>query len=82
MENGQYDAAAYMFDILGDYKDCKSRLNWAYYKWARQLVEQQKFDEAINLFTVAGNYSDSKKQITETQYLKAVYLMDNGMPIV
>ena len=81
-EKGDYDTAISLYRSLGDFRDCKSRIEdiapkaiKAKYEKAQSLMAQSNYAEAGTLFDELGSYEESSKL---SMYCKAVDAGENG----
>lgn len=65
---GRYDAAADMFQELGDFEDSAEFFTSSRYWAAIDLAEAGKFEEALPRFQKLGSYEDSAQRVTECTY--------------
>ena len=75
---GDYAAAALLFEQLGDYKDSAELLKDCRYQQALQRIADEEYDEALALLEPLGEYKDSAERIPACRYGKALQLMDKG----
>ena len=81
-DDGDYAAAAEVFDGLGGYSDAAERADEARYELAAELFKNGKYDEAERGFRALGNFKDSRKRAelskNEGDYEKAAALLQEG----
>lgn len=87
MDNGQYEEALAVFEVLNGYKDSEDYVELCskeiQYGEALFLMSEGKYEDAVVVFESLNGYRDSKEKIEfcnqNIQYDKAVVLFDSGM---
>lgn len=70
-EAGDFEAAASLFEELGDYENSAEMALACKYTYAAQLLENGDYDAAKEIFEKLDNYADSKNFCKECDYQKA-----------
>ncbi|MBP5774984.1 MAG: zinc-ribbon domain-containing protein [Clostridiales bacterium] len=86
LEEGNYEAAASQFEVMGEYKDAKERAREAnaliHYTKAMNAFDAGDYAVAKTEFEAAGNYKDSEKMAEEaeigTHYAQGVLYLAYG----
>ena len=78
LESGEYLAAAEGFSSLYGYRDAAWYYNEARYRYAAQQADADNYDVAIGEFRALASvdFRDAAEKIPETQFRKAIYLME------
>jgi len=63
METGDYEEAAAIFELLGDYRDSEKMLIESYYSQALSLFDVGRYSEAEIYFAQLGDYRDSEEML-------------------
>lgn len=77
-EAGDYQAAAEMFDALGEYEDSAAMAQKSWYGAAKALYDGGDFEGAEAIFTKLGEYEDSADMLTACRYGQAGALAEAG----
>lgn len=77
-EAGDYEAAASLFEELGDYENSAEMALACKYTFAAQLLENKDYDAAKEIFEKLGNYADSENFRKECDYQKAEDAFTSG----
>lgn len=75
---GQFDEAANMHDLIGNYYDSPARAIEDWYKFAGICVEKGDYDTAIMIYDELDDYKDSLELCRKTRYDKAVAAQEAG----
>ncbi len=88
MSSGQYkEAIATLKDISStaarysddpQFANYEENLNYAYYLYAGQLLDEESWDDAKNIYLSLGEFSDSNKKAVECDYKKAMFFYSQG----
>ena len=75
---GRYDAAAEMFQELGDFESSAELLTRSRYWTAIDLAEAGNYEEALSRFQELSGFEDSAQRVTECTYQIAMAAFDAG----
>lgn len=88
MEQGRYDIAISIFEMLGDYKDsvvmiaiCKNSKLQIYYDSAVSMFNNGEYDAAKEVFLMLGDFSDSTQQALRCDNMKRQIRYDAAMSL-
>ena len=82
LEQGEYDSAIEIFEVLGDYKQAAELLSEAKYRKAKGCMSQEDYDTAIVLLEEIEGYSDSAVLLEESRGRNALKSMEEGKRIL
>ncbi len=77
-ENGHYELAVQIYELLGQYQLSVSRCHVARYAWANQLYENGEYEKAAEQFALLGDMSDSSERAKKSMYMRGMELLDSG----
>lgn len=82
-EKEEYEAATYIFESLGEYKDAKEMVtectNAVAYKAAYKKYEDGIYNDAYNEFLALNDYKDSSEMAKESLYVYAKQMFEAGL---
>ena len=79
MRNGEYNAAAEIFEALGEYKDSAELLMQCRKGAADQLMENGQYVQAAEAYLALGNYGNSAGLYKKARFYQFwQYVLDNG----
>ena len=88
MEQGQYDIAISIFEMLENYKDssvmiaiCKNSKLQIYYDSALSMFNDGEYDAAREVFLMLGDFSDSAQQVVRCDNMKRQIRYDAAMSL-